>query len=260
MGDWDHLHDMHNEGYNADQISDAAAYGYNPYDINVDLYALGLSPKEWEAADSNFTSELPKVNPKLEVIFEELVKNAEAFYKLTNRYLQIWGELGELYAEINYGIKRHKPQTKGSDGKLGNDFIEIKTISPEKNKEEVKVKRAGNFNKLLIVKISSDFTFEGQLIARKDLPKGQGKHARASWARKKTVGTKPQTVITKSMTGSPEAKIYAALKLPTYLDTELQNKLGLSESDFTKAVSELSKSQKIKRSLEDSKKWIRNTK
>jgi hypothetical protein len=257
MGDWDHLHDMHNEGYSTEQISDAAACGYNPYDISLDLYALGLSPKEWEAVDSKFNSDLSEVNSELKAIFDGLVDNAESFYKLTNRYLQIWGELGELYAEIKYGITRHKPHTKGSDGKLGNDFIEIKTISPEKSKEEVRVKRAGNFNKLLLVKIASDFSFEGQLIARKDLPKGEGKYARASWARKKT---KPQTVITKSMTSSPEAKIYTALKSPTSLDPELQNKLGLSESDFTKAVSELCQSQKIKRSLEDSKKWIRNTK
>jgi len=258
MGDWDHLHDMYNEGYSADQIADAAACGYNPYEFDLD--DLGYSSKEWEAVDSNFNSELSEVNPELKAIFDGLVDSAETFYKLTNRYLQIWGELGELYAEIKYGIKRHKPHTKGSDGKLGNDFIEIKTISPEKSKEEVKVKRAGNFNKLLIVKISSDFSFEGQLIARKDLPKGEGKHARASWAGKQTVITKPQTVITKSMTSSPEAKIYAALKSPTSLDPELQNKLGLSESDFTRAVNELSQSQKIKRSLEDNKKWVRNTK
>jgi hypothetical protein len=122
------------------------------------------------------------VNPELVTIFERLVDNAESFYKLTNRYLQIWGELGELYAEIEYGIKRHKPHTRGSDGKLGNDFIEIKTISPEKNNEQVKVKRAGNFNKLLIIKINKDFTFEGQLIARKNLSKGEGKHATASWS------------------------------------------------------------------------------
>ena len=96
--------------------------------------------------------------------------------------MQIWGELGELYAEIAYGIKRHKPHTRGSDGKLGNDFVEVKTISPEKNKDQVKVKRAGNFNKLLIVKITKEFTFEGQLIARKDLPKGDGKYASASWS------------------------------------------------------------------------------
>lgn len=179
MGDWDHLHDMYNEGYSADQIADAAACGYNPYE--VDLEAFGYSSEEWEAIDNNLNAELSEANPELEAIFESLVDSAESFYKLTNRYLQIWGELGELYAEIEYGIKRHKPHTKGSDGKLGNDFIEIKTISPEKNKEEVRVKRAGNFNQLLIVKISSDFTFEGQLIARKDLPKGEGKHAKASW-------------------------------------------------------------------------------
>jgi hypothetical protein len=114
-------------------------------------------------------------------IFEGLVANAESFYALTNRYLQIWGELGELFAEIEYGIKRHKPNTKGSDGKLGNDFIEVKTISPEKNNDQVKVKRAGNFNKLLIIKINKDFTFKGLLIARKDLSKGEGKYATASW-------------------------------------------------------------------------------
>lgn len=36
------------------------------------------------------------------------------------------------------------------------------------------MKRAGNFNKALIVKISEDFTFESKLIARKDLPKDEG--------------------------------------------------------------------------------------
>lgn len=180
MGDWDFLHDMHNEGFSPDQIADAATCGYNPYE--VDLSDFGFSPDEWEAIDNNYSNaEHIEANPELEVIFESLVTSAESFYKLTNRYLQIWGELGELFAELEYGIKRHKPHTQGSDGKLGNDFIEIKTISPEKSKEQVKVKRAGNFNKLLIVKITEDFTFEGKLIARKDLPTGEGKHAKASW-------------------------------------------------------------------------------
>jgi hypothetical protein len=87
--------------------------------------------------------------PELVMIFESLVENAMSYHELTGRYLQIWGELGELYAEIKYGIKRHKPHTRGSDGKLGNDFIEIKTISPEKDGGKVQVKRAGNFNRLL---------------------------------------------------------------------------------------------------------------
>lgn len=181
MSDWDFLHDMHNEGYSPEQIADAAACGYNP--DKVDLAALGYSPDEWQAIDGDgLFSEYSVTSPELVTIFESLVKNAESFYRLTNRYLQIWGELGELYAEIEYGIKRHKPHTRGADGKLGNDFIEVKTISPEKNKDQVKVKRAGNFNKLLIVKISKDFTFKGQLIARKDLSKGEGKHATASWS------------------------------------------------------------------------------
>jgi len=183
MSDWDFLHDMHNDGYSPDQISDAAACGYNPDE--VDLAALGYSPDEWQAIDDDeLFTEPSVVNPRLVSIFENLVESAESFYALTNRYLQIWGELGELYAEVEYGIKRHKPNTRGSDGKLGNDFIEVKTISPEKNKDEVRVKRAGNFNKLLIVKITKDFTFEGQLIARKALSKGEGKYARASWSNK----------------------------------------------------------------------------
>jgi len=181
MSDWDFLHDMHNEGYSPDQIADAASCGYNPDE--VDVSAFGYSPDEWHAIDDDeLFSEHSVVNPELVTIFETLVESAESFYTLTNRYLQIWGELGELYAEIKYGIKRHKPHTRGSDGKLGNDFIEVKTISPEKNKDQVKVKRAGNFNKLLIIKINKDFTFEGQLIARKDLSKGEGKHATASWS------------------------------------------------------------------------------
>ena len=181
MSDWDFLHDMHNEGYNPDQIADAAACGYNPDEVDVSTF--GYSPDEWHAIDDDeLFSEHSVVNPELVTIFDTLVESAESFYILTNRYLQIWGELGELYAEIKYDIKRHKPHTRGSDGKLGNDFVEVKTISPEKNKDQVKVKRAGNFNKLLIIKINKNFTFEGQLIARKDLPKGEGNHAAVSWS------------------------------------------------------------------------------
>ena len=31
MSDWDFLHDMYNEGYSADEIADAAAIGYAPW-------------------------------------------------------------------------------------------------------------------------------------------------------------------------------------------------------------------------------------
>jgi hypothetical protein len=168
MSDWDFLHDMHNNGYSAEQIADAASCGYNPW--------------EWQPL---LEKELPEAclheNSELVEIFESLVESAMSYHALTGRYLQIWGELGEFSAEINYEIKRHKPHTRGSDGKLGNDFIEIKTISPEKSGAQVQVKRAGNFNKLLIVKITEDFKFEAKFIGRKKLPKGGGTHARVSW-------------------------------------------------------------------------------
>lgn len=168
MSDWDFLHDMHNDGYSPDQIAEAADCGYNPW--------------EWQLVyEDDFTEGDSEPDPEIVMIFENLVDNAISYHALTGRYLQIWGELGELYAEIEYGIKRHRPHTRGSDGKLGNDFIEIKTISPEKAGEQVQVKRAGNFNKLLVVKIAKDFTFEGRFIRRKELSKGEGKHARVSW-------------------------------------------------------------------------------
>lgn len=135
----------------------------------------------------------PKVDHQLAMLFEDLVENAQSYYELTGRYLQIWGELGELFAEVKYGIKRHKPHTKGSDGKLGNDFVEIKTISPEKDGGQVQVKRAGNFNKLLVIKITERFEFEGRFIERKQLSKGEGTYARVSWSALSPTKQEPQT-------------------------------------------------------------------
>ena len=62
-------------------------------------------------------------------------------------------------------------------GRLGDDFVEVKTISPMKQNDKVQVKRAGNFNKLYVVKISENFFFEGRMIDRRDLKKGDGKFA-----------------------------------------------------------------------------------
>ena len=139
---------------------------------------------EWinqQLADQELQAEYPEASLDVIQVFEVLVTAAQDYHAATGRYLQIWGELGELYAEIKFGIERHAPGTAGSDGRLGNDWVEVKTISPETTKEKVQVKRAGNFNKLLIVKISRDFEFEAKMIDRKQLGKGKGRHARISW-------------------------------------------------------------------------------
>ena len=114
-------------------------------------------------------------------ITDHLVDVAKDYKKVTGRYLPVFGELGELYAEMKYGIERHRPRTRGSDGKLGNDFIEIKTISPEKKAPKVRIKRSGNFNRLVVVRISSNFDFESRMIDRSALSKGSGKFVSASW-------------------------------------------------------------------------------
>lgn len=96
------------------------------------------------------------------------------------------GEIGEMYAEAKFGIKRHRPNTQGSDGKLGNDFVEVKTISPLKKKPKVRVKRAGNWNRLVIVKISKEWVFDSKIFDRKQLGKGEGgTHATVSWISEK---------------------------------------------------------------------------
>lgn len=95
-----------------------------------------------QIADQELQSEFPKANVEVVKIFQDLVSIAEAYKQETGRYLQIWGELGELYAEIAYGLARHRPGTQGSDGRIGNDWIEVKTISPEKHGATIQVKRA----------------------------------------------------------------------------------------------------------------------
>ncbi len=128
----------------------------------------------------------PDVDLELIRVFEELVDVAMDYKHITGRYLPVFGELGEIFAEITFGIKRHKPRTQGSDGRLGNDFIEIKTITPEKKSKKVVVKRQGNFNKLLVVKISENFEFEARIQDRKDMSKGAGKLATVSWSSMKS--------------------------------------------------------------------------
>ena len=117
------------------------------------------------------------VSNELREIFDSLVHTAAAYKQHTGRYLDIFGELGELYAEIELGMQRHKPNAPGSDGRLGDDFVEVKTISPQKQDDEVRVKREGNFNKLYVVRISENFFFEGAMIDRRELKKGKGKYA-----------------------------------------------------------------------------------
>lgn len=123
MSDWEFLYEMRESGYSPEEIADAAASGGAPWD--------------WEYLhQQELKAQYPNADLDLIQVFENLVDVAMEYKDVTNRYLPVFGELGEIFAEITFGIKRHKPRTQGSDGRLGNDFIEIKTITPEKKKKK----------------------------------------------------------------------------------------------------------------------------
>ena len=131
--------------------------------------------------DQALRAEFPQASLEVARAFLDLVDVASRYSELTGRYLEIWGELGELFVEVKYGLKRHRTHAPGSDGRIGNDFVEVKTLSPGKAGDVVLVKRAGNFNKVFLVRISKGFQFEARKIDRRMVKKGTGKYARVRW-------------------------------------------------------------------------------
>ncbi len=185
MSDWDFLHDMHGEGYSTEQIADAAACGYNPWEgkyIDIDrawvdsqfpISAADQPKKAFKSRDG-----FPYSTVEQEEIFHNLIECAVRHFENTGRYLQIWGELGEIYAEIKFGLCRHGSHKEGSDGTITKKLVEVKTISPEKANDHVLVKSQGDFEQLLIVRIDEDFQFTGKLFDRSELKGGSGKFLR----------------------------------------------------------------------------------
>ncbi len=108
-------------------------------------------------------------------LFYDLVECAKRHVQNTGRYLQIWGELGEIYAETKFGLQRHGSHRAGSDGTISGKLVEVKTISPEKTSNIVRVKSSGNFEQLLIVRINREFGFQARLFDRSVLERASGK-------------------------------------------------------------------------------------
>ncbi|MGY1487973.1 hypothetical protein ACW4YW_01050 [Methylobacillus pratensis] len=170
MSDWDFLYEMNERGFSAQEIADAASSGAAPWEWEY-------IEREW--IDSQLEDELrtsfqsrdgfPFSTLEQAEIFHNLVDCAARHFKNTGRYLQVWGELGEIYAEIKFGLRRHGTHTPGSDGIIAGKLVEVKTISPEKASDLVLVKSQGNFEQLLIVRIDRDFQFQGKLFDRSEL-------------------------------------------------------------------------------------------
>ncbi|KPA99860.1 hypothetical protein [Ahrensia marina] len=133
-----------------------------------------IKNQEWRA-------KYPQADIHLIPIFEELLRVAEDYHRTTDSHLQVYGDIGELYGAITYGIKLHSNYAQGSDGRLGNDYIEVKTISPFKRGNDVFLNMTRHFSKVLLVKINEDFEIAHKLIARADLPKSKSVKLRINW-------------------------------------------------------------------------------
>lgn len=188
MSDWDFLYEMNDRGYSAEEIADAAGSGAAPWEWEyidrewVDSQLEDESGNKFHPLEPRtpFKSRegFPFSSLEQTEIFYDLVDCAIRHFENTGRYLQIWGELGEIYAEINFGLCRHGTHEAGSDGTINGKLVEVKTISPEKSSDRVLVKSQGNFEQLLIVRIDQDFQFEGKLVDRSELKGASGKFLR----------------------------------------------------------------------------------
>ncbi|GGE21565.1 hypothetical protein GCM10011360_07680 [Primorskyibacter flagellatus] len=135
-----------------------------------DIAARQPDPQDWH----------PLADPRSVTLFRQLLATAIGYHEATGRHLSVYGDLGELYAEIAIGLRLNRNYAKGADGRLGNDFVEVKTLSPMTRRGWVNVNFDGNFNRLLIVRICPDFRFAHRLIDRRTLGRRQGV-GRVSW-------------------------------------------------------------------------------
>jgi hypothetical protein len=113
-----------------------------------------------------------KATPTMLQTFKDLVDEARG-KKLTGRPREkVLGDLGEYFAAIMFGIKLHDdPIAQGSDGRIGNELVEVKTITPSKTRNVVRLRSTRNFSMVAVVKITDDFQFGARLIKRKSLKK-----------------------------------------------------------------------------------------
>lgn len=131
--------------------------------------------------DVELLAEYPGASLEAIHAFEDLIDALRRYHEATDRFVEIWGELGELYAELKFGIQRHPAYRAGSDGVLDGELVEIKTLSPGKLNDRVEVKSSGDFTKLIIVKISEDLEFDAKIVDRSSLRGKRSRTLKTRW-------------------------------------------------------------------------------
>ena len=149
-----------------------------PDDAEDGEYSCELERLEYEA---QIRWDFPGANVADVECFRDLLELAKRYHRQTTRHLNVYGDIGELYGAIKFGIKLHQAYAQGSDGRMGNDFVEIKTISPMSRSDSKSISLKGHFSKVLLVKIDDSFQVRGKFLNRRDLGNCK-KNAKIVWS------------------------------------------------------------------------------
>lgn len=130
-------------------------------------------------ARTEFASEVQPYGPRILTLIKEAVLQE----KLSPGPSPLWGRIGELYVAERFGVVLSRSHAQGHDGRLGREFVEIKTITPHKRRAFVRVKRTGNYSLLAVVRVNEAYQLDARLIRRDQLAKGaKGKFATLAWS------------------------------------------------------------------------------
>ena len=101
-------------------------------------------------------------DPEIVALFDELLAAAKSYRELTGLHLDVFQELGELYAEIHYGVGcNRKGAVRGTGG------IAVRTIKTTAPK--VSLRGIEGLDRLLVIRISDDYVFEAKVASRQHL-------------------------------------------------------------------------------------------
>ena len=132
-------------------------------------------------------AQYPNANIDLIPLFNDMLELAQCYHLQTGKHLSIYGDIGELFGAIHFGIKLHKDRAKGSDGRIGDDFIEIKTITPFSKSQTKTLRMDRHFSKVLLVLIDEDFEVFGRLMDRKQIAKKGQTRVYLEWSSVKDI-------------------------------------------------------------------------
>ena len=98
-------------------------------------------------------------DPEVVALFDELLAAAKSYRRLTGRHLEVFAELGELYAEIHYGVGCSR-----RNALLGTGGVAVRTTKMSAPK--VSLRGIEDLDRLLVIRISDDYEFEAKVADR----------------------------------------------------------------------------------------------